>query len=133
VVETWNGVYPVVTRSFFSLACMHCEKPACAAACPTGAITKRAEDGIVVVDRDKCNGCRDCFLACPFGVPQFGDDGTMQKCDFCLETDGKPACAVSCPSEALNFGATDELLETIGAKSVRRMDGTTGPSMIIVS
>lgn len=133
VVETWGGEYPDVTRAFFSLACMHCEKPACAAVCPTGAIIKRSEDGIVVVDRDKCNGCQDCFPACPYGVPQFGDDGTMQKCDFCIGIGREPVCAVSCPAEALNFGTLDELLEMKRGKVTKRMDGSTEPSIIIVS
>jgi anaerobic dimethyl sulfoxide reductase subunit B (iron-sulfur subunit) len=132
VIETWDGEYPDVSRTFFSLACMHCEKPACIAACPTGAIIKRPEDGIVVVDRGKCNGCQDCFSACPYGVPQFGGDGIMQKCDFCLGTGGDPVCAASCPSEALNFGILDELLATKTGNTTMRMDGTTGPSMIIV-
>ena len=132
VVETWDGEYPDVTRTFFSLACMHCEKPACAAVCPTGAIIKRAEDGIVVVDRDKCNGCQDCLSACPYGVPQFGVDGIMQKCDFCIETGRKPACAVSCPAEALRYGTIDDLLEIAPDKTTERMDGATEPSIIIV-
>jgi anaerobic dimethyl sulfoxide reductase subunit B (iron-sulfur subunit) len=131
VVETWGGEYPNVTRDFFSLACMHCSKPACVAACPTEAISKRAEDGIVVVDRDKCNGCRDCLSACPYGVPQFGEDGTMQKCDFCIEIGREPACAASCPAEALNFGTLDELLEMATGKANKRMDGPTEPSVII--
>jgi anaerobic dimethyl sulfoxide reductase subunit B (iron-sulfur subunit) len=111
---------------------MHCGKPACVAVCPTGAIRKRAEDGIVVVDRDKCNGCQDCFSACPYDVPQFGDDGIMQKCDFCIEIRGEPACAVSCPAEALNFGPLDELLEMATGKAAKRMSGSTKPSIIIV-
>ncbi len=132
VIETWGGEYPNVTRTFFSLACMHCGKPACAAVCLTGAIIKRVEDGIVVVDRDKCNGCQDCFAACPYGVPQFGADGTMQKCDFCVETGREPACALSCPSEALNFGTLNELMKMTAGKSAKRMEGTTEPSIITV-
>jgi anaerobic dimethyl sulfoxide reductase subunit B (iron-sulfur subunit) len=133
VIETWGGNYPNVTRTFFSLACMHCEKPACVAVCPTGAIHKRVEDGIVVVDRDKCNGCQDCFPACPYGVPQFGKDGKMQKCDFCTGIGSGPACAVSCPAEALYSGTLDELLEMARGKAAKRMDGATKPSIIIVS
>ena len=134
VIETWSGNYPDVTRTFFSLACMHCEKPACVAACPTGAIRKRVEDGIVVVDMDKCNGCRDCLPACPYGVPQFGKDGKMQKCDFCTEIGSEPACAASCPAEALYSGTLDELLEMARGKGKagRRMDGTTDPSIVVV-
>ena len=133
VVEKWSGDYPDVTRSFLSQACMHCEKPACAAVCPTGAITKRTEDGIVVVDRDKCNGCGDCFSACPYDAPQFGNDGIMQKCDFCLDIDREPVCTVSCPAEALYFGTLDEPPQALKGKTFKRLDGTTGPSMFIVS
>lgn len=131
VVEIWGGVYPDITCSFFALACMHCGKPACIEACPTRAIDKRGEDGIVVVDRDKCNGCRDCFQACPYGVPQFGDDGIMQKCDFCARISTEPACAVHCPTQALRFGTLDGLLETAKGKGAKRMGGPTEPSIII--
>ena len=133
VTENWSGDYPDVTRTFLSMACMHCEKPACAAVCPAGAITKRPEDGIVVVDRDKCNGCRDCFLACPYSVPQFGKDGIMQKCDFCTGIGREPVCVASCPTEALKYGTLDEYPETSAGKTFTRMDGTTGPSMYIMS
>ena len=133
VIEIWEGEFPNITRTFFSLACMHCGKPACVEVCPTGAISKRAEDGIVVVDRDKCNGCRECLPACPYGVPQFGDDGTMQKCDFCIGIGREPACAVSCPAEALSFGTLDELLEMATGKAIKRMDGITEPSIVVVS
>lgn len=80
--DVWGGEFPNVTRKFYSNSCLHCEKPSCAAACPTGAISKRPEDGIVIVDKAKCNGCKDCFEACPYGIPQFGKDGKMQKCDY---------------------------------------------------
>ena len=69
VIEIWAGEFPEVTRTFIALSCLHCAKPACAEACPTGAITKRAEDGIVVVDKDKCIGCEACFVrSCAKGV-----------------------------------------------------------------
>jgi anaerobic dimethyl sulfoxide reductase subunit B (iron-sulfur subunit) len=131
LVEIWGGVYPNVTRGFFALACMHCGKPACIEVCPTGAISKRSEDGIVVVDRDKCNGCQDCFSACPYGVPEFGDDGIMQMCDFCTGINMEPACTISCPTEALKFGTLDELLEMAKGKAARRMGGPAEPSVII--
>lgn len=131
VVETWGGEFPNVTRTFFSLACMHCAKPACVEVCPTDAITKRAEDGIVVVDRDKCNGCQECFYACPFGVPQFGHDGTMQKCDFCIEIGGEPACVASCPAEAIHYGTIEELSELAAGKAAEKLTGPTEPSIFI--
>ncbi|MDH4068027.1 MAG: 4Fe-4S binding protein, partial [Dehalococcoidia bacterium] len=99
---------------------------------PSGAIGKRGKDGIVVVDRDKCNGCRDCLPACPYGVPQFDEDGIMQMCDFCTGVNMEPACAVSCPAGALNFGTLDELLKMARRKAATRMGGRTEPSVIIV-
>jgi anaerobic dimethyl sulfoxide reductase subunit B len=133
VIEFWSGEYPHITRTFFSVACMHCEKPACVLSCSTGAIRKQDIDGIVVVDIEKCNGCRDCLEACPYKVPQFGKDGKMQKCDFCTGIHSGPACVGSCPTEALDYGPLDELLKRTTGKTTRRIDGNTKPSIIIVN
>jgi len=110
---------------------MHCGKPACEEVCPTGAISKRAEDGIVVVDRNKCNGCQECFSACPYHVPQFGDDGTMQKCDFCIERGLEPACTAHCPTEALQYGTMEELSKLATEKAAQRLIGPAEPSIFI--
>lgn len=117
-----------------SLSCMHCAKPACMAVCPTGAISKRAKDGIVVVDRAKCIGCRYCFFACPFGAPQYGQDGTMQKCNLCverLEQGKQPACVASCPAKALFAGPVDELAKLASQRAATRLAGATQPSVLI--
>lgn len=132
VVDNWSGQFPDVTCTYFSLACMHCSHPACVAACPTGAISKRAEDGIVVVDKVKCNGCRECLSACPYDVPRFDRDGIMQKCDGCVDRVGGPACVASCPAEALHYGPLDELMAAAAGKAAGRMDGPTEPSVIII-
>ena len=105
----WSGAYPKLTQTFSSAACRHCAEPACVAACAPGALSKRAEDGLVVIDREKCDGCRDCLTACPYEVPEFGKDGIVQKCDYCLAVGAEPVCARSCPSGALGFGPLDEL------------------------
>lgn len=131
VIDTWEGEFPSITRTFFSLACMHCGKPACREVCPTGAISKRAEDGIVVVDSGKCNGCQECSTACPYDVPRFGADGTMQKCDFCLEQGGKPACAAACPAEALHYGTMAGLSKLAAAKAAHKLAGPTEPSIFV--
>ena len=57
VVEVTTGTFPDVKRTFQSISCIHCVKPACIEACPEGAISKRVEDGIVIVDSSKCTGC----------------------------------------------------------------------------
>jgi DMSO reductase iron-sulfur subunit len=131
VIDIWEGEFPGIARTFFSLACLHCGQPACAEVCPTGAISKRAEDGIVVVDRDKCNGCQECAAACPYGVPQFGDDGTMQKCDFCLGLGQEPACVATCPAEALHYGTMEALAGLAVEKAASKLAGPTEPSIFV--
>lgn len=129
-----SGSYPRPEIVYVSMSCQHCGKPACAAVCPTGAITKRAEDGIVVVDQSKCIGCRYCFFACPFGAPQYGEDGTMQKCNFCLSriADGKkPACVESCPAKALHAGTMEYLAKLASAKSALKLTGASQPSIML--
>ncbi|MFZ7110808.1 MAG: 4Fe-4S dicluster domain-containing protein [Desulfatiglandales bacterium] len=107
-----RGRFPSVHISFLSLACLHCGDAPCIMACPTGAIFKREEDGIVDVFKDICVGCHNCALACPFGAPQFTDSGKMAKCDFCIErieAGLEPACVRACPTLALGFGPIDRL------------------------
>ena len=103
LVDTWSGTFPDVRRTFLSAACRHCAEPACLEACTVGAIS-RTPDGFVLVDRGLCNGCGDCVSACPFGIPQIGRDGKMQKCDYCTGIGEDPVCAVHCPTGALQFG-----------------------------
>jgi anaerobic dimethyl sulfoxide reductase subunit B len=107
VSNVWHGSYPDVKNASLSVACMHCVDPECLKACPEEAITKRSTDGIVLVDREKCTGCRICLDACHFGAPQFGDDGKMQKCDMCTNdvdlNKELPPCAGTCPTEALKL------------------------------
>ncbi|MFC2018773.1 4Fe-4S dicluster domain-containing protein [Chloroflexota bacterium] len=105
-----------------SSSCYHCARPACVSACPAGAISKREEDGIVVVDRGLCLGrdsCTACLDVCPYEAPKFGggDNPTMQKCDLCLDRldkGRKPRCVVACPQGALKFGPLEELVAEYG-------------------
>ncbi len=107
---------------YFSVACHHCEKPACLVACPAAAYEKR-EDGVVLLDQDQCIGCRYCEMACPFGAPSYDARvGVMSKCHLCahrLDEGGEPACVVACPTEALRLDAIP-LDATVGDKSVSR-------------
>ncbi len=124
VAEVTRGSYPDVTRTFLSLSCRHCAKPPCASACPTGAITRRSEDGIVAVDTGKCIGCRTCLEACPFGVPRYAEDGTMQKCDMCLDrlaVGQRPICVETCPTGALSWGTAPELAQQAALKAAARI------------
>jgi Fe-S-cluster-containing dehydrogenase component len=82
--------------------------------CPTGASYKRAEDGIVLVDEDKCIGCKLCSWACPYGAREYSEvEGVMKKCTLCVdriynenlpEAEREPACVQVCPTRARHFG-----------------------------
>ena len=96
--------------------CKHCTHAGCLDVCPTGAIF-RTEFGTVVIQDDVCNGCGYCITACPFGVitkRELGGDGGMHKCTLCYDRlqDGmEPACAKACPTDSIQFGPLDELVE----------------------
>jgi formate dehydrogenase iron-sulfur subunit len=100
---------------FMSDVCKHCTHAGCLDACPTGALI-RTEFGTVVVQPDVCNGCGYCIPSCPFGViDRDPDDGRAAKCTLCydrLEDGLEPACAKACPTDAIQFGPHDELLQT---------------------
>ena len=101
--------------------CMHCNQPACAAACLTKAMLK-TEEGPVIWREDKCMGCRFCMLSCPFNIPQFEYDSPVpriMKCNLCfarLKEGEEPACVEECPEEAIVFGTRRELLDEARAR-----------------
>lgn len=110
VTEETEGIFPNVMRKFSSETCRHCADAPCAAACTENAISIREEDGIVVVDPEKCNGCRVCFKVCPYDIPQFDEAGKMQKCDMCLDriqNGQEPICAATCPTMALRWSPAE--------------------------
>ena len=100
------------------MPCFHCDNPWCVAACPTGAIQKRAEDGIVSINESLCVGCKSCITACPWGTPQWNPEtGKAVKCDYCvdrLDQGLEPACVAKCVTKCLHFGEP-----SLKAKKVR--------------
>lgn len=101
---------------YAKMQCMHCNEPACAAACLTQAMSKTKE-GPVIWRGDKCMGCRYCMVSCPFDIPKFeyhSPNPKIEKCTMCFETRVKngelPACVENCPNEALMFGTRRELI-----------------------
>jgi Fe-S-cluster-containing dehydrogenase component len=108
------GEYPNTQTVHFPKSCLHCEDPPCVPVCPTGASYKRAEDGIVLVDYDKCIGCKYCSWACPYGARELDEQRkVMTKCTLCVDrvtdtalplAERKPACVLACPPGARIFG-----------------------------
>lgn len=110
----WRQVYPLTEeiyphreRAFFSLACNHCEDPACLNVCPVKAYTKREEDGVVVHHQDRCIGCGNCIRSCPYGAPKYNPvEKRAEKCSLCherLDAGQNPMCTQSCPTGALSL------------------------------
>jgi formate dehydrogenase iron-sulfur subunit len=132
-----------------SVACMHCADAPCIAVCPVDALYQR-EDGIVLVNKDTCIGCGYCFMACPFGAPQFpssgvfGSRGAMDKCTYCAggpaETfsekertlygqnriaEGKvPLCAAMCATKSLLAGDADVVADVYRERVFKRGSGS---------
>ena len=108
------GEFPNTQTLHFPKSCLHCEDPPCVPVCPTGASYKRPEDGIVLVDYDKCIGCEYCSWACPYGAREIDEQQkVMKKCTLCVdriydeslpEDRRKPACVLACPTSARIFG-----------------------------
>ena len=117
VIEKESGEYPTPKRLFVTMACHHCAKPACLAACPlsdpndptnaNNVIVKRAADGAVLLNVETCIGCRYCEAACPYGAPQFNPvTKKVEKCTGCVHRTDQgflPACASTCVGGALEY------------------------------
>lgn len=111
-----TGEFPNLERHTAPFHCMHCIDPSCVSACTVGALQKN-EDGIITYDNEACIGCRYCMYACPFEVPHFEWDqqfALITKCDLCVsrlgEGEAEPACAATCPTDAIQFGKREDML-----------------------
>ena len=115
---------------FMSDVCKHCTNAGCLDACPTGALI-RTEFETVIVQPDICNGCGYCVPSCPFGVINRDPyDGRASKCTLCydrLEDGLEPACAKACPTDSIQFGPYEELVDRARGRVAelheRGMDG----------
>ena len=87
----------------YAVSCRHCEDPLCIKGCISGALHK--ENGVVVIDKEKCVGCFTCVLLCPYGAVMPSPDGTAaQKCELCVNNSfGEPSCVKGCPNRAIVY------------------------------
>lgn len=139
VKREFEGEYPDATMHIVPMLCMHCENPPCVEACPTEGATYKREDGIVVVDKEKCIGCKYCMMACPYGVRSWSpSEHVVEKCTLCgqLTSVGEePKCVAACCASARFYGDLDDpnsdaskALAAAGADSVHRLkDVGNGP------
>jgi tetrathionate reductase subunit B len=102
-----KGKYPYVSRSFLPSLCNHCDHPTCINICPVKATWQR-EDGIVMIDEQRCIGCKYCIASCPYNARYLNPlSRVVQKCFFChhrIDTGLEPACVDTCLGKARIFG-----------------------------
>ena len=86
----------------FAVSCRHCEDPLCVKSCISGALT--IEDGVIMIDQDKCVGCYTCILSCPYGAIMPSEGTAIQKCELCVNNaGGEPICVKNCINNAIVF------------------------------
>lgn len=117
--EDWNkviqvgpmGTFPNLEQYWLPVQCQQCEESPCTHVCPTGA-SYRNENGVVLVDKSKCIGCKYCMMACPYGVRSWNsEEKCVEKCTLCqqLTSVGKdPACVAACCASARFYGDLDD-------------------------
>jgi len=94
--------------TFIPSVCLQCDEPYCAEVCPTAALEKDAETGLVKYYKDKCIGCKQCVVACPWGSIKIHlGDKKVIKCDYC---DGDPACVKVCPPKAIAYEELEDVV-----------------------
>jgi Fe-S-cluster-containing dehydrogenase component len=110
ITEAVRGEFPTVGLEIRSERCNHCSEPPCVSCCPTGA-SHVAYGGVVLVEHDKCIGCKACIASCPYDARFSHPKGYADKCTFCLhrvEKGLQPACVSVCPTHCMTFGDAND-------------------------
>ncbi len=111
ITETVSGGSPNLRMEIRTERCNHCASPPCVYCCPTGASHIHERGGVVLVDPEKCIGCKACLAACPYDARFIHPDGYADKCTFCIHRVEKgldPACVAVCPTRCMHFGDLDD-------------------------
>lgn len=137
-----SGNYPHLKMYWQPITCMQCQKPPCIESCPQEAIYKR-QDGIVLIDQSKCDGCQACQTACPYDVIRFNPNGQVaEKCTLCahrIDQGMEPFCMTECVWKAIHFGdiadPASEVSQLIAKRQghVVRPEEGTQPSVYYLS
>ena len=109
--DTPEGRFPDLKMEFLTQLCNHCADPPCVDSCPLEAIIKR-EDGPVVLEEEKCDGCKACLEACPYDAIHYNQEkNRVEKCNLCahrIDQGLEPFCVICCEGEAIHFGDLNE-------------------------
>ncbi|MBN2059186.1 MAG: 4Fe-4S dicluster domain-containing protein [Deltaproteobacteria bacterium] len=132
LTENIRGTVPKVKIHYIPVLCMHCDKAPCIPACPIKGVIYKRDDGLVIIDADKCTGCKACVDACPYNAIFFNEDlNIAQKCTGCAHLlDGGwkvPRCVDSCPTEAIKFGEESEFKALISKAEVLKPEQGSRP------
>jgi len=121
--DTPTGEYPNLSMYFLPVPCMHCNEPPCVPSCPTEAIYQR-QDGIVLIDDEKCNGCQECLQACPYDVLVYDPEkDKVWKCTLCahrVDQGLEPFCVLCCGMESMFFGDISDPLTQVSQRAKQR-------------
>ena len=131
--EHIHGTIPKVKMHYLPHLCNHCKNAPCISACKTGALERR-DDGLILLNPEKCTGCRDCMTACPYEVIFYNEAlGICQKCTGCAHIldndDALPRCVEACPTDAIKFGEEAELKALIEKAVPLQPDSGCAPSV----
>jgi formate dehydrogenase iron-sulfur subunit len=105
-------------------ACLHCEEPGCLYACPAPGAIVQYDNGIVDFNQESCIGCQMCVSGCPFDIPRFNPETRkVYKCNMCIdrvESGLEPACAKTCPTNAIAWGTKQDMV-TLAEQKLERL------------
>jgi len=132
--EKPKGVFPNLSQYWVPTMCHHCVDAPCIKACPTNTLWRRDEDGVVMLDVDKCVGCMRCGEECPYDALSFDEQsGSADKCTMCehrLEDDLQPSCQVVCPTRAIQFGdindTASDVSKALGTRQYKVLGESSG-------
>ena len=113
---------------FVNQRCMHCEDAGCMKICPSPGALYRTAEGAVAFNQDRCIGCRFCSAGCPFDIPRYDERGKVTKCHLCFDRIANkmaPACAKTCPTEAIKYGPREDLIAIAKKRGYTKVYGQT--------
>ncbi len=117
--QYWNktlrvgqGTFPDFKQYWVPSMCQQCQDAPCVHVCPTGASYRSTDNNIVLIDKEKCIGCKYCMMACPYGVRSWNESqACVEKCTLCSQLTSageEPACVHNCSSKCRYYGDLDD-------------------------